>query len=234
MVKKFISVILVVFLGVLIISCGDDNSDDEKNETPDDGNGVVHYDEDEEVEDDFEVEDIEVVPDYPEVTPNSKKKGDIAQNLSFFNHRDEEVTLGDYYKNRKLIWLIFSTYDCPGCNDQKYEIPKLNKVDYKERGFEVILIMNGMLSGPEPQNEPRKISTLREAMMMAHGASGDHTYGYLNHSHQATFRKFVNMGYPVNMFIDGNTMEILDHWEGWDPNGTSQLDRFIDFMLDEL
>jgi hypothetical protein len=232
MFKRIICVFGVLFF---LISCGDgESTDGDNNEEPDQ---VEYYDDDvtdDEIVDDLEVEDVEIIPEYPEVTTSSKKKGDIAQNLKFIDHNENERSLSEFYKNKKLVWLIFSTYDCPACNVEKYDIPELNKADYRERGFEVILIMNGLLSGPQPNLEPDKVAKLREAMMMGFGKEGDHVYGYLTHGHQMTFQKFINAGYPVNILIDGNTMEIIDHWEGWDPNGVSKIDKFIDFMLDEL
>ncbi len=239
MLKK-ISLFILFLLFVMVISCGDDSKNgDEEKEVPDqeeivpDEEETVDEDEDEDA-DEFIDEDVFV--DYPETSGSSKKRGDIAQNLHFYDHEDKELSLGHFYKEKKLIWLIFSTYDCTYCKVQKNAIPELNKDDFVDRGFQVILIMNGynLPVGPKPEEEPEKIAELRDAMLMAYGSQGDHVYGYLSREQQSMFRNFINQGYPVNIFIDGSTMEILDHFEGWSAGIQTKVEGFIDFMLDEL
>jgi len=186
-------------------------------------------------------EDIVVVLEYPEITATSNKRGDIAQNLEFYDETDKKHQLAEWYrtndKSTKLLWLVFSTYDCKYCNIEKKEIPKLYKPDYIKRGLRVVLVMNGLLAGPQINLEPAKVANLKKYNLTAYGETADYSaYGYLRT--QTQFNKFINTGYPVNVFIDTRTMEILDYFEGWaeagDTTVTEKYDKFIDFMLDNI
>ena len=229
MFRKFICIFIVLSVGFFMFSCGDDGSENvDESGTPDQ---EEFPDEDIDID---EIPDEEILPEYPKVGVTSNNPGDTAHNLYFMDREDKELTLGHFYKKKKLIWLIFSTYDCPACNLEKKDIPLLNKADYKDRGLQIILIMNGLLSGPQPDKEPGKVANMRDIMISSFGDDAEHVYGYLTTAQQTTFRRFIKQGYPVNIFIDGNTMEIMDHWEGWDPNGVTGLDNFINFILEEL
>ncbi|HSW59768.1 MAG TPA: hypothetical protein VLJ60_03160 [bacterium] len=235
---------VVVSMLFLFVSCGELV---EKNEKDDEGTPDVEQDEnltaDEEVADIVEEEEI---PDeavellYPEeVSATCKKAGDVARNLAFLDSNNEARTLAEWYKanddSSKLIWIIISTYDCPYCNVEKKDIPKLNG-KYAKDGMKTILIMNGLLAGPQPTLEPGKIATLKDTMMLMEGDAADHTYGYFASSHQVEFRKFINEGYPVNIFIDASTMKIVKHFEGWSEEQAffDETDAFIAAILDIL
>ena len=229
MLKKLVCVFILLFVSVLFVSCGDDDNKDE-NKNPE--NDVEENVEDEEIEDD--VEEEEILPAYPAVGMTTNKKGDIAHNLVFMDDQDKRLSLNHFYKKNKLIWLILSTYDCPACNIEKYDIPKINKPELVAKGFQTILIMNGLLRGPQPDREPEKVAKLKETMVEQFGDPADHVYGYLTTEQQGVFRGFINMGYHVNILIDGRTMEILDHWEGWDTGSADSMSRFLDFFIDEM
>jgi hypothetical protein len=229
MLKKFVCVFTVLFVSVFFVSCGEEDKN-EGNDNPE--NDVEEVVDEEEIEDD--VEEEVVLPEYPAVGMTTNKKGDIAHNLIFMDSLDKQISLNHFYKERKLIWLIFSTYDCPACNIEKYDIPKINTPKLVAKGFQTILVMNGLLRGPDPDKEPEKVAKLKETMIEQFGDPADHVYGYLNLAQQGTFRGFINMGYPVNILIDGRTMEILDHWEGWDTGSADSLSRFLDFYIDEM
>lgn len=223
-------VLLTALFAFFIVSCGESDTDETEN-NDDIAADVENTDEapDEDV-------DESVVP-YPEASEICNSVGAIAQNLIFFDTDDKERQLAEWHQannpDSKLIWLVFSTYDCPPCLVEKSDLPELNKTEYKDRGFTLIVIMNGLyLSGPEPDLEPEKVSKMEDDIIEVFGENGVHPYGYLKD--QAVFRKFSKSGYPTNVLIDARTMEILDHFEGWDSSLTSQYNSFIDFVLDEL
>jgi len=243
--KKFSSLALIamIFMIFVITSC----DDSEENKKDDEGKTDVEQnddpdllDEEEAVDDEETVDDAPVELLYPEnVTETSKKKGQIARNLAFFDEKNVEHSLAEWYKpnneSSKLIWIIFSTYDCTYCKIEKKDIPILNG-KHAKNGLKTILIMNGYLAGPRPDEEPAGIATLKETMVMMEGAGADHTYGYLGWAHQTEFKKFINSGYPVNVFIDAKTMEIVEHFEGWakEKELFDEVDGFIGAMLDIL
>lgn len=239
--KQFNLAVLLtaVLFALFMISCGGESSDTD-DEQKNDGT-VTDEETTDETIDETPDEDIVVVLEYPEVTATSNKRGDIAQNLEFYDENDKKHQLAEWYrkndKNTKLIWLVFSTYDCRYCNIEKKDLPKIYKQEYIDRGLRIILIMNGLLSGPQANLEPGKITTLKNYNISTYGESADYdAYGYLKS--QTQLNKFINMGYPVNVLIDANTMEILDHFEGWseagDDSTRSKYDKFINLLLDEL
>lgn len=238
--KKFSSLALIalIFMIFIMASCGEV----EKNEKDDEGKTDVEQNDDaadeEEIVDDTETVDDVVELAYPEnITSTSKKEGDIARNLEFYDEKDNQRFLAEWYKENneesKLIWIIFSTYDCPACQTEKSDIPILNG-KHASNGLKTILIMNGLLAGPRVNEEPEKIALLQEVMVSMEGKSADHVYGYLKK--QTDFRAFINAGYPVNVFIDASTMEIVRHEEGWgaDDSFFNDIDNFLETMLDML
>ncbi|HQO91149.1 MAG TPA: hypothetical protein PLX56_02375 [bacterium] len=231
----------VVSMLFMFVSCGEL----EKNENDGEQNDEAATDKSE-VPDETVVDEEEIVDDAPaellypeEVSVTCKKAGDTARNLKFIDDKNEERSLAEWYKpnneSSKLIWLIISTYDCPYCNVEKKDIPKLNG-KYEKDGMRTILIMNGLLSAPQPTLEPDKIAKLKDTMILMEGSAADHTYGYFSSSQQTEFRKFINEGYPVNIFIDANTMKIVKHFEGWaeEQEFFDETDAFIESILDIL
>jgi thioredoxin-related protein len=227
---------VVVSMLFLFVSCGELEKNETDNELTDEA----------EITDETVVDEEETVDEAPaellypeEVSATCKKEGDVARNLIFLDDTNEERTLAEWYKpnneSSKLIWIIISTYDCPYCNVEKKDIPKLNG-KYEKEGMKTILIMNGLLAGPQPTLEPDKIAKLKDTMMLMEGSAADHTYGYFSTSQQAEFRKFINQGYPVNIFIDANTMKILKHFEGWaeEQEFFDETDKFIESVLEIL
>jgi len=239
---SFYAVVTVfIFSAFLLISCGEL----EKNETDDEQNDGILTDESE-IPDETVVDEEEVVDDapaelaYPEdVSATCKEAGNVARNLAFFDEKNVEHTLAEWYKlnneSSKLIWLIFSTYDCPACKDEKKDISTLNG-KYEKEGLRTILIMNGYLSGPKPTEEPAKVAEQKETMIMMEGSAANHTYGYLGWEHQAEFKNFTSNSYPLNIFIDASSMSIVKYFPGWDDEDVvlNEMDTFIDSILDIL
>ncbi len=230
-----------VMLSILLcVACGEDdgNEGDDTQPVPDDSEVIDDVVPDEIVTDDLVVDETpdvdEALPPYPEETPTSNQVDDIAANITFFDHEDKEWTLGHFYKKKKLIWLIFSAYDCPYCNTEKNDLPGIYKPEYVERGLEIIFIENGLLSGPQPSKEPAKIANLREIMIDEYGDSAKFIYGYLKMDMQSTMGKYIQQGYPTNALIDGTSMKILNYFEGWDSSLADNQERAIQFWLDEL
>lgn len=244
--KKFNQVATIFFTAIfalLVVSCGGSDTNSEGNdETASDADTVEAMDEDVQTtededavtDDNDETVDISTL-EYPE-NVGSGGRGDVIQNLVFFDDLDRERALAEWYKTNnpdsKLIWLVVSTYDCPYCIVEKRDLPKINKQEFKDRGFSLIVVMNGLLSGPQVNLEPEKIANLKESNIEIYGDGGDYTYGYLQS--QSTLMQMGLEGYPHNILIDANNMEVLDVFGGWDTSLVDKYDKFIDFMLDEL
>jgi len=96
----------------------------------------------------------------------------------------------------------------------------------------VILIMNGSITGPNPGNEPAALVSLKDLMVNNNSENANHMYGYLKLDQQSSFYKFMNNGYPVNVFIDASNMEIVKHFEGWTSSYIEQTESFIVGYLD--
>jgi len=235
------AIVALIFAFLLGVACGDDNGDGGADDQPvsddtaatDDTAGA-----DDLVPDDLVVDETpdvdEALPPYPQETPTSNQVDDIAANITFFDHEDREWTLGHFYKKKKLIWLIFSAYDCPYCNTEKSDLPGIYKEEYVAKGLEIIFIENGMLAGPQPSKEPAKIAKLREIMIETYGDSAKFIYGYLKMDMQSTMGKYIQQGYPTNALIDGTSMKILNYFEGWDTSIADNQERAIQYWLDEL
>ncbi len=250
MMKKAMCGIFMLCAAFFFAACGDDdkgNGGADTQPTPDETTSdeivvdEVVTDEpttDEGVTDETTVDETpdvdETLPPYPKETPTSNQVDDIAANFTFFDHEDKEWTLGHFYEKKKLIWLIFSAYDCPYCNVEKNDLPALYKADYVSRGLEIIFIENGLLSGPQPSKEPAKIAKLREIMIDEYGDNAKFVYGYLKMDMQSKLAKYIQQGYPVNALIDGTSMKILNYFEGWDSSLSHSQEMAIQFWLDEL
>lgn len=194
----------------------------------------------EEVPDDTPDETVDEQPDidqgpqtYPTETPTSNKEGDIAANLTFYDHLGNMRKLEEFYLTKKVLWLAFLAYDCPYSNQLKTDITTVYKSGYINKGFEIILIENGLLSGPQPSKEPAKLAALRDTMLSEYGANADFVYGYLTNTEQMTFYKYINQGYPVSVIIDADTMRIVEHLEGWESSLTVDMEWVVSSNLEE-
>lgn len=226
--------LLALFLLALTVfpACGEEDNDNQ----PDDQAKVDDVVTDDVVVDELvaDVDTAEPLPTYPEETPTSNQVDDIAANVTFYDQDDVMWTLGHFYKKKKLIWLIFSAYDCPYCNVEKSDLPAIYKQEYKDKGLEIIFIENGLLSGPQPSKEPAKLRALRESMIEGYGDGAKFVWGYLKSDMQATMGKYIKQGYPTNALIDATSMKILNYFEGWDSSLSDNQEKAIIFWLSEL
>ena len=231
------TIFFTVLFAISIASCGgSETKENENDENIDDAD----TEEIEDVQNDVEVNDSDTIVDittldYPQIS-GSGNTGDIIRNIVFFDELDRERALAEWYKGNnpdsKLIWLVVSTYDCPHCITEKKDIPKVNKKEYRDRGFSLIVIMNGLLSGPQTSKEPEKIAKLKSENLEVYGDGANYLYGYLKS--QEVWSEIGLAGYPQNIFIDANNMEILDVVSGWDSSLVDHYNTFINFMLEEL
>ena len=102
---------------------------------------------------------------YPEVTSKSNEIGDVAQNVTIYDDLDVEHKLAEWYKENnpssKLIWLIFTTYDCTPCHLLREDLLEINKPEYRKDGLKILLVFNGLLDGPQPDLEPERLSNYK-------------------------------------------------------------------------
>jgi len=235
------TILFTVLFASFIMSCGgSDTNETENDETNSDADMAETGDEDIQIEDE-NVSDTDTIVDittldYPEVGSSAGALGDIVSNLVFFDELDRERALAEWYQGNnpdsKLIWLVVSTYDCPYCVVEKRDLPKMNKQEYSDRGFSLVVIMNGLLSGPQVDKEPAKLANLKSSNIEVYGDGANYAYGFLKS--QALLGKLGLQGYPHNILIDAKKMEVLDVFGGWDTSLVEHYDTFIDFMLDEL
>ena len=182
---------------------------------------------------------------YPEVTPKSNKEGDIAQNITIYDDVDVKHTLAEWYKpnnpSSKLIWLIFTTYDCPPCHILKEDLLEINLREYRDQGLKILVVFNGLLSGPQPELEPEKLAEYKEIYLSEYPDTGRfELYGYLRKEEQKVFKKFTSGSaisggaYPTYAFIDASTMEIVEWGEGWGEDMVDSTKSKIEILLEEL
>jgi thiol-disulfide isomerase/thioredoxin len=259
--KKFMISIAAICAMFFFISCGGssetkDGEKTDKDEVSDSENPDSEV-EDSEVKDeevaDSEVTDEETTdteePDepeelaYPEVTPKSNKEGDIAQNITIYDDVDVKHTLAEWYQpnnpSSKLIWLIFTTYDCPPCKILKEDLLEINLREYRDQGLKILVVFNGLLSGPQPELEPEKVAEYKDIYLSEYPDTGRfELYGYLRDEEQKVLKKFFSspMGgsYPTYAFIDASTMEIVEWGEGWGDNMVNSTKSKIEILLEEL
>ena len=203
---------------------------------------------DEEVADEeVEEPDEPAEPAYPEVTATSNKEGDIAQNITIYDDVDVKHTLAEWYQpnnpSSKLIWLIFTIYDCPPCKILTDDLLEINLREYREQGLKILVVFNGLLSGPQPELEPEKVAEYKDIYLSEYPDTGRfELYGYLKKEEQKVFKKFTSaagliMGggaYPTWAFIDASTMEIVDWGEGWGDGMVKSTCDEIEMLLEEL
>ena len=251
--KKFLISVAAICAMLFFVSCG--GSSENKGDETNDKDEVSDSEENDSETEDSEITDSEVTdeePDeseepkeleYPEVTATSNKNGDIAQNITIYDDLDAEHKLAEWYKpnnpSSELVWLIFTTYDCAPCHILKEDLLILNKAEYREKGLKIIVVFNGLLSGPQPELEPEKLSEIKEIYLSEYPDTGRfEIYGYLKQEEQKVLRKFFSspMGgaYPTWMFINADNMEILEYGEGWAEDATDDVSELIEMLLDEF
>lgn len=239
--KKFMILVAAICAMFFFVSCG--GSSEEKPGENTDSDEVSDSEENDSEVEDSEVQDADETKElvYPEVTPTSNKEGDIAQNVIMYDDLDVEHSLAEWYnKNNpssKLIWLVFTTYDCPPCQILKGSLLKINKKEYRDKGFNIVLIFNGLLSGPQPSLEPAKLAETKDLYLWGDPDTAEFAvYAYLKK--QGLFKKFASddygIAYPTWAFIDANTMEILIYGQGWDEEMETGIMNDIEFILDEI
>lgn len=234
--KKF--AVLFIFIAFFIAACGGDDGGPKK------GNQNENEEETEQSDAD-EVKELL----YPEeVTPTSNKNGDIAQNITIYDDLDNERHLAEWYKpnneSSKLIWLIFTTYDCAPCHILKDDLLEINKTEYKKQGFKIILVFNGLLEGAQPELEPEKLAAYKDMFVSENPDTGNfELYGYLQKEEQKVFKKFTSAAgslmvgggaYPTWAFIDASTMEIVEWGEGWGTDMIEPVCNEIEMLLEDL
>ena len=259
LMKKFMISIAAICAMFFFVSCGGSSETKDGEKTDKDEVSDSEENPDSEVEDsevkDEEVTDSEVTdeettdteePDepelaYPEVTATSNKEGDIAQNIIIYDDLDNEHQLAEWYKpnnpSSKLIWLIFTTYDCPPCKILKEDLLEINLREYREQGLKIILVFNGSyIDGPQVDREPERLAEYKDIYLSEYPDTGRfELYGYLRD--QKIFKKFISgftVGYPTWAFIDASNMEIVEWGEGWGDNMVSSTKSKIEILLEEL
>ena len=230
--KKFMISIALICSIFFFAACG---GSDSQNEETQDADAVDEPDTE-------EVPDEQTELPYPEVTKTSTEVGEIAQNITIFDDQDVEHKLAEWYKpnnpESKLIWLIFTTYDCPYCQILEQDLLEINLPEYREQGFKIILVFNGYLyEGPKPEEEPASLLEYKEVFLSMYPDRGRfELYGYLKMEEQKVLGKFMglNGGYPTHMLIDASTMEILDYMAGWGEDSESLVNEMkegIEYFL---
>jgi len=247
--------VLFIFIAFFIAGCGSDsdsdffntghhNEEDEKmNGEQEKENGEQEEQNGEQEDENGETADEEKELLYPEVTPTSNKAGDIAQNVIMYDELDNRHQLAEWYsknnKSSKLIWLIFTTYDCGPCKVLKASLAEINKKEYRDKGFNIVLIFNGYLAGPKTDEEPATIAAYKDNYLYAYPDTGQFAlYAYLQDTpeDQNFFYQFSpganNAAYPTWALIDAETMEILIYDQGWDKSLTERVINNIEMILD--
>ncbi|MFO7735397.1 MAG: hypothetical protein R6W70_04180 [bacterium] len=227
--KKKILELLVISLAVFVmaVSCGDvdneDNKDSNENELNDDNNENPDR---EQNDDSVVVEDLT----YPgDDSSSSKVSGEIARNFIFYDIEGNKRALAEFYQKRTLIWLMFGTYTCPYCMDELEYFPEIYKEEYVEQGFEIISVIAG------GYNEPNDLESKKEGIAYEHGEKADWVWGYLDSSNTNTvFLTYSPEGaVPINVLIDGRTMEIVQYFQGNQINPMNEEKR-IEYWLKKL
>lgn len=245
--KKFMVSVALIFAMFFFVACGGSSESGEKGSgdgTDNTGENSDSGTEDSEVTDgDAENPDEPKELAYPEVTTTSNQIGDIAQNITIYDDLDVEHKLAEWYKpnnsSSKLIWLIFTTYDCPPCHLMKDDLPEINSREYEKQGLRILLVFNGLLDGPQPDLEPEKLANYKDLFVSEYPETADfELYGYLRKEEQKVLRKFFSspMGgaYPTWVFIDASTMELVEYGEGWGENMVNRIRSEIEDLLEEL
>ena len=254
--KKFMISVAAVCAMFFFVSCG--GSSEEKAGEKTDSDEVSDSEQNDSETADSEVTDSEVTdgeaeePDeqegpkelvYPEVTPSSNEIGDIAQNITIYDDLDVEHKLAEWYKENnpesKLIWLIFTTYDCPPCQILKEDLLEINKPEYRKDGLKILLVFNGLLDGPQPELEPEKLSNYKYLFLSEYPDTAKfELYGYLKMEEQKVLHKFFSSplggAYPTWMFIDASTMELVEYGEGWGNNMVKSTCDEIEMLIEDL
>ena len=242
--KKFMFPLAVICAMFFFVSCGGSGSETKDGETQEPEETVNDSEpadtDSEETADSGSDEPEELA--YPEVTPMSNESGLIAQNITIYDDKDVKHQLAEWYKpnnpSSKLVWLIFTTYDCPYCQILEEDLLEINKREYRDQGFKIILVFNGYLyDGPKPDEEPETLLEYKDTYLAMYPDTANfELYGYLKNEEQKVLKRFMGLrgGYPTHLLLDASTMEILDYAAGWsDDMVTSTCDE-IEMLLEML
>lgn len=241
--KKF--AFLFVFIAFFVAACGGSDGDsdfDKLEKAAEDENGSDKKD-DQKQETVVDDEGKELL--YPEVTPTANKAGDIVPNIIMYDDLDEKHQLAEWYQannpSSKVIWLIFTTYDCPPCKVLKKNLSEVNKKEFRDKGLNIVLIFNGLLDpGPIPEQEPARLAAYKDDYLYVYPDTGQFAiYAYLKEETDQNlfYNKFASddngVAYPTYVLVDAETMEILIYGQGWTEEMTSSMISNIELVLDD-
>ncbi len=143
--------------------------------------------------------------DYPTVGASCYQKGDIAHNIMYYDANWKFHQFADYYKTKKAILFIISGISCPACKSEAAELPGV----VNDLGADKVAILEVIIGS---DNYLLGVDDL---------ADWDDTYGGTFTGSPSTNSvgayldpSATSIGTPYNVFIDGDTMEVLDIVEG--------------------
>lgn len=212
--RKIVNVVLSIFIIFLFTAC-DDSSDNKDSDTKD--------------ADAVEVTDVDVVADeesktdedaalaYPEEGETSYKVGDVANNLEWNDSFGKTHKLEEFFRKNKLLMIVFSAYDCPGCQSLKSVVPE-TYLKFKDQGLEVLLLYGGFLQNAA--DEPDELTSQETIYFNKYGHDIEGVnMGYFpfytqENSSTLLLQKLYNRwgieGVPANYIINLHNMEIYD------------------------
>ncbi len=232
--EKFLRIILSLMVVFLFISC-DDSSD--TNDAKD--------------ADIVEVADSDVIPDsepvvdedagiaYPEEGATSYKVGDVANNLEWNDSFGKTHKLEEFFKKNKILMIVFSAYDCPGCQSLKSVVPE-TYLKFRDKGLEVLLLYGGFLQNAAA--EPAELTNQETIYFNKYGHEIEGVnMGYFPFytkenenvfSLQKLYNKWGIKGVPANYLINLRNMEIFDDQQWIDVVNASQDEYGYDTVIE--
>ena len=156
---------------------------------------------------------------YPAVGKTCYKGGTIAHNMTYYDTEWNFHQFADFYKTKKAILLVGSSFGCPYCTQEAQKIV-LWEDEFGSDKFvavEVLFASGGF--------EDMSGLTRWDKSYGGHftGAPADIAAIY-------AYFPPEQFGTPYNVLIDGDTMEVLTVTQGFDETG---LKNKIDFLIND-
>ncbi|MCK5808221.1 redoxin domain-containing protein [bacterium] len=156
---------------------------------------------------------------YPTVGDSCYTGGTIAHNMTYYDTEWNFHQFADYYKTKKAILLVGSSFGCPFCTQEAKKIMEWYEEfgDEKFVAVEVLFASGGFedMAGLTRWNK---------------SYGGQHTGAPADIVAISAYFPPEQFGTPYNVLIDGDTMEILTITQGFDEVGLKQK---IDFLISD-
>ncbi len=161
---------------------------------------------------------------YPKTKDYSYKGGSTALNITYYDTEWNFHQFADFYKTKKAIILVMSTLNCPYCIQEAGDMKEF----VSQFGEDKVAVLEILLDSSEmfcTMDELKYWDKRYGKGTNYTGAPADFSavFGYIDPNSQG-------LGTPYNVIIDGDTMEVMKTFEGYDQKS---LQNIVDYLVND-